>query len=491
MPRAPPSYNCSVASLPVCVLRDLLDCGILAPCQQAVSYGRLSLVLGAKPAIIFDGRAINDRFASEGLYPASPMTPNYATILQRMNAAAQGSRLYMMSTDISKCYHSIRLPTSWCSTFGVRYGNQSFAFQTLPFGFSGAPYICQQITTNILQQTLASLPSDWIVDGVVYLDDFLVWGQVSEQVNVCTARLRLRLRRAGFLTLPDKNMQSPATSVKWLGKIWCMTQGTPSIAIAVPDPKSIQGVYDIIRILDEKPQITKHQLQRVLGIVCWVFLPGILLPFAAHLFNVLYKATKRPQSAVLSIPPTALDLLHQGLSMVLDASVLQPQLIQRALPQLSHYLPGAVALSNHNIFFVDYAAAFNLAALVHITPEGDVFVRQWRISGSVQQQYGELASLCAAIYIATTKSTSGPSLVFSDNIGAIFTMLSFTGPNIKGRAYWLRRLAKALWYLILAQDNVRPVELGHCPGSLIPADWYTRSDYVFFTETWVASVPVV
>ena len=498
VPRDPGPLLYSDLSLPSVVLEDLVLAGVLRPAavgERVFSFGRLSFVMGLKPAILYDGRTCNMDLAACGLFPASPHTPSTETILADLNQRFGHSNqdLYWMSSDISKCYHSMRLPPPWTSVFGVLHGRQAYCFNTLPFGFAGAPYICQSVTSAILRRVLAAFPD---VAGFVYLDDFLLVGTSSAKVLAATTFLRSLLTQAGFNLIEAKNQQNPTASVTWLGKVWSFDG---SVVHCIPTASTVRALVEAIHLL--QPAITKRELQRLLGKLCWAFCPGMLLCFTAPLFNALYDVINLPDSAVVSIPPAGIDLALQGLHMAMAGSPLKPTLFKD--PSLSWSLsahpPASVACSRANLVFVDYAGIHNMAACVIVTMSGLVYAQQWRLSGvkawnpaNMIQQYGELAALAGSVYMGT--QLPGRTLVFGDNLGSLYAMLRLSSPNIKGRSYWLRRLARGLWHLALTHvRDMYPVELGHCPGTRMPADPLTRTDgrILYPTLTYIATVPVI
>ena len=125
-----------------------------------------------------------------------------------------------------------------------------------------------------------------------------------------------------------------------------------------------------------------------------------------------------------------------------------------------------------------------------MTPSGQSFIKQWRISSSPGQQLGELASLLGAIYTAAnlTAYHCKHRIVCGDNLGSLFTAVESTRVSMEGKAYWMRRLCKSL--LDLA-DQSSDVGILHIPGKLLPADDYTRSVYQFPDWTFLGMVPVI
>lgn len=238
----------------------------------------------------------------------------------------------------------------------------------------------------------------------------------------------------------------------------------------------------------------------MLGILPWF---PVILSFLAPLFNLLYSLQDAPPDATCAMTPAATDLALEGLHMLTFSSNQRlkptPMPMDCVTTSLAAHPPASVATPQACQIFVDYAGVSNTAAYLLVTPQGDCYGAQWRISGMKawwrvcdKQQLGELAGLCGAVFVGAC--TGVRTLVFGDNSGALMTLLGqHSAPNVRGRSYWLRRLARALY----SASDARSVEIGHAPGFCMPADWLTRlptcdTDPLDFpVPTWLCRVPVL
>ena len=58
-------------------------------------------------------------------------------------------KLYVAELDLSNCFWSVRLPTSWVGEFSVCVGDAQYVWQWLPFGWT-SPLLCQKLVYGVL-----------------------------------------------------------------------------------------------------------------------------------------------------------------------------------------------------------------------------------------------------------------------------------------------------------------------------------------------------
>ena len=143
------------------------------------------------------------------------------------------------------------------------------------------------------------------------------------------------------------------------------------------------------------------------------------------------------------------------------------------------------------LYYVDYAAANQLAGVYVVCPDGQVWIRQFYVTGPgyrpTGQQLGELAALASAIFDVTCMWAGDKKIVVGhNNVGALMAALRNHGSGrIKGRAYWLRRLALSM--LEYCQDS-DGCFVAHLCGSCMPADFVSRMDFIYTEWTLYSTV---
>lgn len=137
---------------------------------------------------------------------------------------------FMASLDLEDSYLLISIHISYRKYLRFSFQGKIFQFTTLPFGLSSAPYIF----TKILKPVAATLRKKSFL-SVIYLDDFLLFGDTYQDCLVNIKETLQLLNNLGFILNLQKCDLNPSQEKKFLGFIL----NSSSMNIILPDNKRL------------------------------------------------------------------------------------------------------------------------------------------------------------------------------------------------------------------------------------------------------------
>ena len=129
-------------------------------------------------------------------------------------------KLYPAKLDVSSCFWSVRLPQQWVGVFSVNVGDTQYVWNSLPFGWTYSPQLCQKLVYSVVRVAMWWLP----VLFFVFLDNILIVG-TRRFLRKAIRRARHRLQKVGFI-VSKKCKTEPAKHLEIVGKIFDLYNGT-------------------------------------------------------------------------------------------------------------------------------------------------------------------------------------------------------------------------------------------------------------------------
>ena len=136
-----------------------------------------------------------------------------------------------------------------------QWQNQTYQFDTLPFGLSSAPYIFTKLL-KLVEAILRRLG----IRVVLYLDDMLIMASSKEEARAHLATAIHLLTALGFILNLDKSVLTSTQRVIFLG--FCPDSRTMLISLPIP---KIQSIQRLIREILPQGQATILKLSQLLG----------------------------------------------------------------------------------------------------------------------------------------------------------------------------------------------------------------------------------
>lgn len=456
--RPPPAYHdVRPAERPALALLvdEALAQGVLRLLPEQVEPN-LRLVVKAKDGrakLMADARAANKTFSR----PPRCRWPRPSDVVGALPSLGDGPFCFA-TLDIRRFYDSLRLPHSLRSTF-VTYvtdpetgTRRDLAFNVLPFGWSWAPFLAQQVSTSLVASWLRESGFRGSVLASVYFDDVLLASRQDDSSTLRRAALSLQafLQSHGLLVNLAKSSLVPGPVARYLGFTLC-ARGTATVSNGV-------GPRDVRRALNGRSSWRTRAT--VVGAIRWH------RPRVAPLLRPLEMTLRSPGS--LYVPRAAI------------GAAAEAALIARSQPVTPTPPVGVFAKGDsvsRVLVFVDASATSGRAGYVLCEADRVCAVRSLTIPRWVRspvdaaperlQQVCELFALVCAVGFAfslrSATASSEPPLVVSDSTSAIFSLL-------RGRARDLRRsliLRRALHY--------RRFDLAYIVSSSNPADGPSRA----------------
>jgi hypothetical protein len=162
---------------------------------------------------------------------------------------------WLAKLDLKDAYLSVPMSPVHTHLLRFQWQNQTYQFNTLPFGLSSAPYVF----TKLLKPAVAILRRLGI-RVVLYLDDMLIMAGSKEEARRHLATAMHLLTALGFIINLNKSVLTPTQKVVFLG--FCLDSRT--LLISLPATK-IQSVQRMIREILTQGQVTALKLSQLLG----------------------------------------------------------------------------------------------------------------------------------------------------------------------------------------------------------------------------------
>ena len=228
--------------------QDLLSAGAVEETSSLMFQGPLFSVPkkdSDKRRVILDLSALNKSI----LCPSFKMT----TLQEVRRVLPLGA--FSTSIDLKDAYWHIPVHPYYRKFLGFSIGGKKYRFRAMPFGLNVAPRIFTKLCRPILQELRRRG-----VNLLVYLDDWLVWGDSVVQCQEFTRIVLLTLERRGFIVNYRKSRLVPAQNFVWLGVNWDTLSGT----LSMPESKVTSLTRDLSSFT-RKPLISRRQLEQMLG----------------------------------------------------------------------------------------------------------------------------------------------------------------------------------------------------------------------------------
>ncbi len=180
--------------------------------------------------------------------------------------------------DVSGAFRTVPVHPDDRRLLGMRWKGKTYVDKVLPFGLRSAPKLYNSIADGLL----------WIlvnvddVDGIHYLDDFLLFGPPDPAQ--CGASLHRALTRCELLGVPvaPTKTEGPSTALTFLG----IHMDTVSMTLSLPGEK-LSRLMDMIHEWSTKSSCTKRELLSIIGYLqhaCCVIKPG--RPFLRRMIDL-------------------------------------------------------------------------------------------------------------------------------------------------------------------------------------------------------------
>ena len=215
-------------------------------------------VTGAKQALIYYMSPLN-----EYVEKSSFKLEGWEEMFDYAQNAVAGIKF-----DLKKFYHEIDIADSFQQFFGFAYPMKdgedpsSFVWQTMPYGYTRAPFIARQIMKPLI--------SRWRSLGglvVVFYDDGLIVSNSKSQLEKLSLQVHCDLLRAGLLPGIDKCIWEPTEVINWNG----LTFNFKLQTIAILEKRVEKIMANIQDLLVAWPYVTFRQVAQCVGRILSIF----------------------------------------------------------------------------------------------------------------------------------------------------------------------------------------------------------------------------
>jgi Reverse transcriptase (RNA-dependent DNA polymerase) len=192
--------------------------------------------------------------------------------------ARLGKGTVMVKRDLKSAFRHIPICIQDHQYLIFEWNGRFYVDLFLPFGLRTAPFIF-----NLFAEALHWILQNefgWVVHH--YLDDFIIFLTNDIHSHQVGIQFQAICSQLGFNVAEDKSIEG--TQVEYLG----ITIDSEKMEARLPQNKKDHALAEINRLLQTTSQITKSDLQSVLGFLTFctrVFPLG--RPFLRHLFNML------------------------------------------------------------------------------------------------------------------------------------------------------------------------------------------------------------
>ncbi|CAI7896926.1 unnamed protein product [Closterium sp. NIES-54] len=119
---------------------------------------------------------------------------------------------WMFSIDLKSGYHHMDIHPSCWKFLGFEFDKCTYAFRSLPFGLTTAPFVFTQLIKQLARR--------WREQGIriiPYVDDILFLCQSKAHAQAICQRVILDLKEAGFVINAKKSQLPPSQRLRFLG----------------------------------------------------------------------------------------------------------------------------------------------------------------------------------------------------------------------------------------------------------------------------------
>lgn len=251
--RAPPPshFNHDQQRLIEREIKELLDKGAISRVSESTRgafYSTLFLVPkkdgGQRPVInlkALNEFVITEHFKMEGLHTLKDLVK-------------PGD--WMAKIDLKDAYFTIPIQVAHRKLLRFHFDGKAFQFNCLPFGLTSAPWVF----TKTLKPVMALL-RELGVRLIIYIDDILILGESTQQVEDHAAALVFLLEHLGFIINSKKSLLSPTQVMEFLGVL----VNTLEMELKLPGEKLRKIRQEASKLKEEGLMITARELSRLLG----------------------------------------------------------------------------------------------------------------------------------------------------------------------------------------------------------------------------------
>ena len=347
---------------------------------------------------------------------------------------------WLAKLDLKDAYLSVPMSPVHTHLLRFQWQNQTYQFNTLPFGLSSAPYVF----TKLLKPAVAILRRLGI-RVVLYLDDMLIMANSKEEARLHLATAMHLLTALGFILNLNKSVSTPTQKVVFLG--FCLDSRT--LLISLPTSK-IQSVQRMIREILAQGQVTVLKLSQLLGSMISTH-PAIL---PAPLY---YRHLERAKITALRHNPSY--------NTVVTTSDEMRKELTWWLQQLPRHNGRSMQVTHWDMVIESDASTLGWGAnLNNTSTEG-----AWTQEKACHINYLELLAAFLALKTFATNLHHKTILLRLDNMTAIAFLNRMGGTH----SVPLCNLAVQIWKWCLERNVFIHAE--HLPGKLnVRADWHSR-----------------
>ena len=408
---------------------------------------------GSQAKLMADARVANRTVVP--LRPPRCVWPRPADVVKSLSALGSGPYVYV-TVDIRRFFDSLRLPASLVDAFTTYITDPSgarryFAYSALPFGWSWAPLVAQQVSVSLVGQWLRS--GGWYdrVVAAVYFDDVLIAARADAAPLLARASASLvsYLAAHGLVVNRDKSILDPMPSVSYLG-FNLHADGSATVASAISAARvraTLNGV------------VSRRTRAQVVGAIRW-HRPRVS-PWLRRLEMTLVcpRPMRTPRAVVVAASRAASIARTARLSPTAPIGVVEPG-----------------DLSNRTLVFSDASAVAGLVGIVvvvgtELMSVASIPIPRWVLqpvdaAPERLQQVAELYGAIEATFVALSlrrQEDNGRPVVVTDSTSALFTLLRGKARDLR-RSVLLRRVVSCGGY-----------ELGYVRSEDNPADGPSRS----------------
>ena len=149
-----------------------------------------------KIRLIYDMKKLNSQIKFQ-TFKCLKLT-DILPILQQMSFACK--------IDLSKAYHHLPINKSFKKFFAFEFKGKKYAWQSMPFGLSSAPYLF----SRVIQSVVVFLRMKYQMEIFFYLDDILIMGMNELEVRQNVERTINLLTELGFTINLKKSQLIPS-----------------------------------------------------------------------------------------------------------------------------------------------------------------------------------------------------------------------------------------------------------------------------------------
>ena len=224
--------------------------------------------------LVIDLKQINECLS----VPSFKMT-NHRELRQLMPKGA-----WMVKLDIQDAYLHVPIKKRMQKFLAFKFQEETFFFQSMPFGLAPAPYIF----TRLMMFPLKLLRARG-VQILAYLDDLVLWARSPELLNIHLADTYTTLTQLGFLINIRKSEFIPSQNSIWLGIQWRPDRGSLQLPTTY-----CRKILQAVREISYSLTTSLRTLEALQGLMA--FASQVLPQARPHFHKVVNHITTFPRS---------------------------------------------------------------------------------------------------------------------------------------------------------------------------------------------------